>query len=127
VTQGDAPRAAELALAFSPPGRVEQDLTLVIEQWNARDAAGLVGWVNSLLERREHKGNLAPIMATWVATDPAMAERWLTTVAPGEARDLCCQAISAYWAPRDQKRAAQWAAAISDPERRRVVEATARR
>lgn len=33
----------EPALAFSASGRVEQDLALVIDQWNARDAVGLAG------------------------------------------------------------------------------------
>ena len=119
VAESDARGAAELVLSFTGTGLGEPGLALVIDQWNARDAAGLPGWVSSLLDRVEARGKLAPVITTWAATDVNAAERWLTNVSPGDARDACCRAMSQYWAPRDRPRALEWAAKISDPGRRR--------
>lgn len=118
VAQTDVRAAAELALSVGE-GKAEPGLALVIDQWNARDAAGLGSWVSAVSERAELRVRMPEIISTWANADVIAAERWLAQVPAGEARDLSCLALSQFWAPRDRQRALQWASAIADPMRRK--------
>lgn len=119
VAQTDVRAAAELALTISRPEVAIEGLTLVIDQWNARDAAGLAGWTTTLAARGDVRTALGPVVTTWAAVSVSSVEQWLTRLPAGEARDASCAALSQYLAPRDARRAAQWADAISNPALRR--------
>lgn len=114
VAEKDVMSAAELALTLDPRAR-ENGLRLVLEQWIARDAAGLSAWARALAENRGAPETLATVVTTWAAADLGSLREWVTRLPEGEARDASCAALARHFAPRQPRLAAEWAQRVANP------------
>jgi hypothetical protein len=119
VALTDVRAAAELAISTTHDRISREGLTLVMDQWNARDPAALTGWVNSILTRSDVGSKRETIVATWAAADLGAVERWVLSTPAGDNRDVGLAALAETWSGRDGRRALQWAEMIGDPGRRR--------
>lgn len=114
VAASDVQAAVELATSVEFRAAGAQGLGMVIDQWVARDPAGLSVWAGTLAARSEAHESLRPLVGAWAAADLEGVGRWIEALPPGTARDACCAAVSGYLASKDERLSLRWADAIAN-------------